>query len=152
MLFQDGKFQWKRLQNLIGLAREGTGGLDLSDTVRDGARVLLLDEKLRRQLLLALTEDNRLHIEVRPYQLLIWILAEVWSLLKGAQFLHRIFLKSFCSPSEIIRFEIHDWIPFDDASACRRFSSSMSSYRMTSIHRRLFSKLSLTCHPCQGSL
>ena len=64
MLFQDGKFQWKRLQNLIGLAREGTGGLDLSDTVRDGARVLLLDEKLRRQLLLALTEDNRLHIEV----------------------------------------------------------------------------------------
>ena len=65
MLFQDGKFQWKRLQNLIGLAREGTGGLDLSDTVRDGARVLLLDEKLRRQLLLALTEDNRLHIEVQ---------------------------------------------------------------------------------------
>ncbi len=64
VLFQDGKFQWKRLQNLIGLAREGTGGLDLSDTVRDGARVLLLDEKLRRQLLLALTEDNRLHIEV----------------------------------------------------------------------------------------
>ena len=70
VLFQDGKFQWKRLQNLIGLAREGTGGLDLSDTVRDGARVLLLDEKLRRQLLLALTEDNRLHIEVRAFTLL----------------------------------------------------------------------------------
>ena len=65
MLFQDGKFQWKRLENLIRLAKEGSGGLDLSDTVRDGARVFLLDEKLRRQLLLALTEDNRLHIEVR---------------------------------------------------------------------------------------
>ena len=68
MLFQDGKFQWKRLENLISLAKEGSGGLDLSDTVRDGARVFLLDEKLRRQLLLALTEDNRLHIEVSyPY-------------------------------------------------------------------------------------
>jgi predicted unusual protein kinase regulating ubiquinone biosynthesis (AarF/ABC1/UbiB family) len=63
VLFQDGKFQWKRLENLIGLAKEGSGGLDLSDTVRDGAKVLLLDEKLRRQLLLALTEDNRLHVE-----------------------------------------------------------------------------------------
>lgn len=63
VLFQDGKFQWKRLENLIGLAKEGSGGLDLSDTVRDGARVLLVDDKLRRQLLLALTEDNRLHVE-----------------------------------------------------------------------------------------
>jgi hypothetical protein len=37
-------------------------GLDLSDTVRDAARLLLIDEKLRRQVLLALTEDNRLHV------------------------------------------------------------------------------------------
>ena len=36
VLFQDGKFQWKRLENLVGLAKEGNGGLDLSDTVRDG--------------------------------------------------------------------------------------------------------------------
>ena len=66
VLFSEGKFQWKRLENLIGLAREGSGGLDLSDTVKDGARVLLLDDKLRRQLLLALTEDDRLHVEVKP--------------------------------------------------------------------------------------
>ena len=64
VLFQDGKFQWKRLENLIALAREGSGGLDLSDTVRDGIRVVLLDEKLRLQLIKALTEDNRLHIPV----------------------------------------------------------------------------------------
>eukprot|EP00884_Botryococcus_braunii_P017323 jgi/Botrbrau1/4274/Bobra.0390s0014.1 len=63
VLFKDGKFQWKRLQNLISLARGGSGRLDLSDTVVDGARVVLLDEGLRRQLLLALTEDNRLHVE-----------------------------------------------------------------------------------------
>lgn len=67
VLFQDGKFQWKRLENLISLAKEGSGGLDLSDTVRDGARVLISDEKLRTQLLLALTEDNRLHVEVRQH-------------------------------------------------------------------------------------
>ena len=70
MLFSDGKFQWKRLENLIELAKEGAGGrassqqahsssssvtkagnggLDLSETVKDGLRVLLLDEKLRKQ-------------------------------------------------------------------------------------------------------
>jgi len=64
VLFHDGKFQWKRLRNLIALAKEGTGGLDLSDTVSDGARVLLLDARLRTQLLMALTEDNKLHLRV----------------------------------------------------------------------------------------
>ncbi|GFH10991.1 protein kinase domain-containing protein [Haematococcus lacustris] len=69
VLFSDGKFQWKRLENLISLAQEGgpggdeagaaqgigTGGgtmrrgLDLSDTVRDAVRVLLLDDRLRSQ-------------------------------------------------------------------------------------------------------
>jgi len=71
VLFSEGKFQWKRLENLIELAKEGagarstlqqaspspnssptktgSGGLDLSDTVKDGLRVLLLDEKLRKQ-------------------------------------------------------------------------------------------------------
>lgn len=78
VLFQDGKFQWARLENLIALAREGGisgvgsndgnnigggGSIDLSDTVADGARVMLLDAELRRQLLLALTEDDRLHFE-----------------------------------------------------------------------------------------
>ncbi|GLI61835.1 hypothetical protein VaNZ11_004341 [Volvox africanus] len=88
VLFQDGKFQWKRLENLLQLAREGSGsssssvgspgnsmdgsgssssssssgGLDLSDTAKDALRVLLLDEKLRTQMMLALTEDNKLHI------------------------------------------------------------------------------------------
>ena len=36
VLFHDGKFQWRRLRNLIALAKDGTGGLDLSDTVSDG--------------------------------------------------------------------------------------------------------------------
>lgn len=57
VLFSDGKFQWKRLENLITLAKEGASsstssgrpGLDLSDTVKDALRVFLLDEKLRKQ-------------------------------------------------------------------------------------------------------
>jgi hypothetical protein len=49
-----------------GLVRAPKAGLDLSDTVRDAARLLLLDEKLRQQVLMALTEDNQLHVaEVR---------------------------------------------------------------------------------------
>lgn len=84
VLFSDGKFQWKRLENLIELAKEGGGarpaaargsangsasggggkaGLDLSDTVKDALRVVLTDDRLRRQMVLALTEDNRLHVE-----------------------------------------------------------------------------------------
>jgi hypothetical protein len=66
VLFRNNKFQWKRLQNLIQLAKEGTGdaGLDLSDTLSDGARMVFLDPSLRQQLIMALTEDNRLHIQV----------------------------------------------------------------------------------------
>lgn len=65
VLFQDGRFQWDRLENLINLAKEGTsmGSLDLSATAKDALKVLLLDDKLRGQLVAALTEDDRLHVE-----------------------------------------------------------------------------------------
>ena len=70
VLFQDGKFRWNRLENLLMLAKEGQpknpgskgNGVDLTSTVADGARVVLLDDNLRQQLLLAFTEDNRLHV------------------------------------------------------------------------------------------
>ncbi|CAI5495187.1 unnamed protein product [Closterium sp. Naga37s-1] len=38
-------------------------GLDLRETIRDGARVLLMDPGLRRQILLAFTQDSRLHVK-----------------------------------------------------------------------------------------
>lgn len=65
VLFQDGRFQWDRLENLINLAKEGTsmGSLDLSATAKDALKVLLVDDKLRGQLVAALTEDDRLHVE-----------------------------------------------------------------------------------------
>lgn len=63
VLFRNGRFQWTRLQNLITLAKEGSGKkMDLSDTVRDAARLAVLDDRLRTQLVLAFTEDNRLHV------------------------------------------------------------------------------------------
>ncbi|KAF3528877.1 hypothetical protein DY000_02036890 [Brassica cretica] len=78
VLFKDGNFQWKRLENLISLAKENVGQmssnpalrvkrveskLDLTDTIKDGARLFLLDEGIRRKLILALTEDSKLHVE-----------------------------------------------------------------------------------------
>ena len=70
----DGKFQWKRLRNLIALAKEGGGaGLDLSDTVTDGARVVLQDYKQRNQLLIAQPEDNTIHIQpLTPNSIVIY--------------------------------------------------------------------------------
>jgi len=81
VLFEGEKFQWKRLENLLRLAKEGTprtsqgrrkAGVDLTATVADGARLALLDSDLRQQLLLAFTEDDRLHVdEVRKLLSLI---------------------------------------------------------------------------------
>ncbi|CAI9094852.1 OLC1v1030658C1 [Oldenlandia corymbosa var. corymbosa] len=95
VLFKDGVFQWKRFENLIVLAKENVAKmssnpafrersrlkanqkqverkLNLTDTIKDGARLFILDEGIRRQLLLALTEDSKLHIQelVDVYQLL----------------------------------------------------------------------------------
>ncbi len=63
VLFQDGKFQWKRLEGLIELARENSDNLDLTETVQDSIQLLATNAKLRNDLVLAFTEDDRLHLE-----------------------------------------------------------------------------------------
>ncbi len=67
VLFQGNKFRWDRLENLLTLAKEGqiggSGNVNLTSTVADGARLVLLDEQLRQQLLIAFTEDDRLHFD-----------------------------------------------------------------------------------------
>jgi predicted unusual protein kinase regulating ubiquinone biosynthesis (AarF/ABC1/UbiB family) len=62
VLFKDGKFQWERLENLIQIARTD-GSFDVLPTAQMGLQYLLSEEGkfLRRQLVLALTEDDRLH-------------------------------------------------------------------------------------------
>ncbi len=62
VLFKDGRFQWERLENMIAIARSD-GNFDLLPTAQLGLQYFMSTEGqfLRRQLLLALTEDDRLH-------------------------------------------------------------------------------------------
>ena len=62
VLFKDGKFQWQRLEDLIAIAR-ADDSFDILPTAQLGLQYLLSDEGkfLRQQLVLALTEDDRLH-------------------------------------------------------------------------------------------
>ncbi|MBD1824291.1 AarF/ABC1/UbiB kinase family protein [Cyanobacteria bacterium FACHB-DQ100] len=64
VLFKDGKFQWHRLENMIAIARSDSN-FDILPTAQLGLQYLFSNEGqfLRRQLLLALTEDDRLHTE-----------------------------------------------------------------------------------------
>jgi len=64
ILFKDGKFRWNRLENLIAIARSDRS-FDLVPTAQLGLQYLMSEEGkvLRRQLVLALTEDDRLHTE-----------------------------------------------------------------------------------------
>lgn len=64
VLFKDGKFQWHRLENMIAIARSDDK-FDLLPTAQLGFQYLLSSEGqfLRNQLLIALTEDDRLHTE-----------------------------------------------------------------------------------------
>ena len=64
VLFKNGKFQWQRLENLITIARTDSQ-FDVLPTAKMGLEFILSEEGkfLRRQLVLALTEDDRLHTE-----------------------------------------------------------------------------------------
>lgn len=64
ILFKDDKFQWHRLENLIAIAR-ADNNFDLLPTAQLGLQYLMSDEGkfLRRQLLLAMVEDDRIHTE-----------------------------------------------------------------------------------------
>ena len=74
VLFKDGKFQWQRLENLLMIAQSDQS-FDLIPTAGLGIQFLMGEEGqyLRRQILLALTEDNRLHTEE---------VRRLWSLVK----------------------------------------------------------------------
>lgn len=64
VLFKDGKFQWNRLENMIAIARSDSN-FDLLPTAQLGMQYLLSSEGdfVRRQLIGALIEDDRLHTE-----------------------------------------------------------------------------------------
>jgi len=64
VLFKNGKFQWHRLENMITIARSD-GNFDILPTAGLGLQYLMSEEGefIRRQILLALIEDDRLHTE-----------------------------------------------------------------------------------------
>lgn len=72
VLFFSGSFQWRRLENLIELATQTGEGLDMTETVVDGAKVLALDDALRNKILVAVTQDNRLHVDEVRQRLPRW--------------------------------------------------------------------------------
>lgn len=64
ILICDGKFQWSRLENMIAIA-SSDDSFDLLPTARLGLEYILSEEGkyLRQQLLIALTEGDRLHTD-----------------------------------------------------------------------------------------
>lgn len=64
VLFKDDKFQWQRLESLVAIAHSDSS-FDLVPTLQLGLKSLVAAEKaeLWRQLILILTEDDRLHTE-----------------------------------------------------------------------------------------
>ncbi|NES21315.1 MAG: AarF/ABC1/UbiB kinase family protein [Symploca sp. SIO3E6] len=93
VLFKDGKFQWQRLENMIAIARSDNQ-FDLLPTAQLGLQYLLSDEGglLRRQLVFALTEDNRLHTEE---------VQRLWELVKDDLQPGRLFNVALSALSEI---------------------------------------------------
>ncbi|MEL6855940.1 MAG: AarF/UbiB family protein, partial [Cyanobacteria bacterium J06607_13] len=83
VLFKDGRFQWQRLENLLQIARSDQS-FDIIPTAGLGIQFLMTEEGqyLRRQILLALTEDNRLHTEE---------VQRLWSLVKDDLQPNRLF-------------------------------------------------------------
>ena len=93
ILFKDGKFQWERLENMIAIARSDQN-FDLLPTAQLGLQYLLSDEGkfLRRQLVIALTEDDRLHTQE---------VQRLWNLVKDDLKPGRLFNVALTSLSEI---------------------------------------------------
>ncbi|MDP8963532.1 MAG: AarF/ABC1/UbiB kinase family protein [Cyanobacteriota bacterium] len=108
VLFKDGKFQWQRLENMIAIARSDQN-FDLLPTAQLGLQYLLSDEGnfLRRQLLLALTEDDRLHTEE---------VQRLWNLVKDDLKPGRLFNVALSALTEISSEGVAAILPLATAS------------------------------------
>lgn len=107
ILFNDGKFQWERLENMIAIARSDQN-FDLLPTAQLGLQYLLSDEGkfLRRQLVLALTEDDRLHTQE---------VQRLWNLVKDDLKPGRLFNVALTSLSEISAESVASILPLATA-------------------------------------
>ena len=103
VLIKDGKFQWERLENMIAIARDDRG-FDLLPTAQLGLQYLLSEEGqyLRHQVLLALTEDDKLHTEE---------VHRLWSLVREELQPQKIFNLAFTTFRDISTQRIAAIIP-----------------------------------------
>ncbi|MCY7367153.1 MAG: AarF/ABC1/UbiB kinase family protein [Chamaesiphon sp.] len=100
VIIKDGKLQWERLENMIGIARSDSN-FDLLPTAQLGFQFLMSEEgkSLRNQLVMALTEDNRLHLsEVQ----------QLWGLVKGELEPAKLFNVAFSAFAESLPKAISD--------------------------------------------
>lgn len=103
VLFKDGKFQWQRLENLIAIAQTDQS-FDLIPTARLGMQFLMSDEGdyLRRQVVLALIEDDRLHTEE---------VERLWNLIKEDLKPEKLFNVALGALAEFSDSNLPEWLP-----------------------------------------
>lgn len=103
VLFKDGAFCWERLENLILIARSD-GNFDLLPTAQMGLQFLLSEEGayIRRQLLLALVEDDRLHTAE---------VGRLWDLVKGEFEPARLWDSAVTAITDFSRQRVADLLP-----------------------------------------
>jgi predicted unusual protein kinase regulating ubiquinone biosynthesis (AarF/ABC1/UbiB family) len=100
VIIKDGKLQWERLENMIGIARSDSN-FDLLPTAQLGFQFLMSAEgqSLRNQLVMALTEDNRLHVSE---------IQQLWGLVKGELEPAKLFNVAFSAFAESLPKAIGD--------------------------------------------
>ena len=108
VLIKDGKFQWQRLENMIQIA-SSDDDFDILPTARLGLQYLLSEEGkyLRQQLLIALTEGDRLHTDE---------VQRLWSLIREEIEPQKIFDLAFTTFRQISADSVAAIIPSVTAS------------------------------------
>ena len=103
VLFKDGKFQWQRLENLIEIAQTDQS-FDLIPTARLGMQFLMSDEGafIRRQVVLALIEDDRLHTEE---------VERLWNLIKEDLKPEKLVGAALGALAEFSESNLPEWLP-----------------------------------------
>lgn len=129
VLFKDGKFQWERLENLITIARSDQR-FDLVPTARMGMQYLLSEEGrfLRRQLLLAFTENEQLHTEE---------LGRLWELVKDDLRPNRLLGAAVAAFAEFSGEAIAHWQPFAALNNTNGKTSSTSQPKPPGLERKV---------------
>jgi predicted unusual protein kinase regulating ubiquinone biosynthesis (AarF/ABC1/UbiB family) len=100
VIIKDGKLQWERLENMIGIARSDSN-FNLLPTAQLGLQFLMSEEgkSLRNQLVMALTEDNRLHVSE---------IQQLWGLVKEELEPAKLFNVAFSAFAESLPKAIGD--------------------------------------------